>query len=129
MKNFLLPAFVVFLFACSAFAQKTVIVPAEPPQQSTMVKTAKGVLVFWNEPGNNFTFEIKGRKIGPLPGGQLRFQVDGQYLEIKTLEKAAFLKEINKSGLTDKELLDAYRQWETDYIGQTLGAKLNVETA
>jgi len=92
------------------------------------IKTGKGMVVVSNEPGNSFSIEIKGKKVGTLPGGPLRFQVDGKYLEIMLQDKAPFITAANKSGLTDIEILEWHRQWYSDQIEKTFGAKLNVES-
>ena len=91
-------------------------------------KTAKGMLVVSNEPGNYFSMEIRGKKIGELPGGPLRFSVDGKYLEIMTHEKAPFVAAANKKDLTELEILEWHRQWYSDQIEKTFGVKLQVES-
>jgi len=110
----------LILAASCAFAQES--------EQSGMIKTAKGVLVVWNEPGNYFTVEIKGNSI--IPAEQpLLFQVDGKFFQIRTAEKKAFLKNPNDKSLDDKTILAAHRDWEGDYISGMLRTKLKVDSA
>src|SRR5687767_16011998 len=117
MKSLLLLLTVAFI-GTSAFAQPAsvdgkkikVISAAEAPVYEN-IKTAKGIRVVSNDPGNYFSIEIPGKKIGMLPGAPLRFQVDGKYLEIMTHVKAPFVKAANKRGLTDLEILEWHRQW------------------
>ena len=134
MKTLLL--LIIFaLLGVFAFAQPAVVdgdkikvIAAVDAPVYEKIKTAKGLLVVSNEPGNFFSMEIRGKKIGSLPGAPLRFQVDGKYLEIMTHEKAPFVQAANKSDLTDLEILEWHRQWYSDQIEKTFGAKLQVES-
>jgi hypothetical protein len=135
MKTLLL-LFTFAFMGIGAFAQPAtvdskkikVIGPADVPIYEK-VKTEKGMRVISNEPGNYFSVELRGKHVSSLPGAPLRFQVDGKYLEIITHEKAPFVKAANKSGLTDLEILEWHRQWYSDQIEKTFGAKLQVESA
>lgn len=113
-----LAAGVILLFAAvSAFAQD---------EQSGMIKTADGVLVVWNEPGNYFTIEIKGQRIEPAERPMM-FAVDGKFFQVVTTEKAQFAKG-GKSD--DRSILEAHRQWEADYISEMLGGrKLDIKSS
>ena len=92
-----------------------------------MIKTAKGVLVVWNEPGNYYTIEIKGNRITPAQQPKL-FQVDGKFLQIQTSERKEFLKNPNDKTLDDKAILTAHRDWERDYVAGLLKSDLKVES-
>jgi hypothetical protein len=94
-------------------------------EQSGMIKTATGILIVWNEPGNYYTVEVRGEKIEPVPEHNLWFKVDGKFFQIVTLEKKQFVK---GSAADNKAILAAHREWETDYLSKTLGAKLQVES-
>ena len=90
-------------------------------EQSGMVKTANGILVVWNEPGNYYTIEIKGKSITPADQPKL-FRVDGKFFQIQTAEKKDFLKSGKSSD--DKSILAAHRDWERDYISGLLKREL-----
>jgi len=108
----------LLLSATVAFAQD---------EQSGMIKTAKGVLVVWNEPGDYFTIEIKGNKI--TPGQQsMFFEVDGKIFQIQTAEKKLFLKNPADKALDNKAILAAHRDWEWDYLAGVLKRELKVES-
>ena len=96
-------------------------------EDSGMIKTAKGILIVWNEPGNYFTIEIKSEKITPFEE-PMRFQVDGKFLQIVTTEKKSFLKNPNDKTLDDKAILAAHRDWERDYIAGVLKTELKVDS-
>ena len=115
MKNLFLASAGILLLALASFAQS--------PEKSGMIKTAHGVLVVWNEPGNYYTIEIKGDKI--QPGKQpLLFQVDGKFFQIQLVDKKAFLKDDKITD--DRSILGAHRDWEGDYISGVIGSKLNI---
>ena len=117
MKNLLILIAFVLLFAGSISAQE---------EQSGMIKSANGVLVVWNEPGNYFTIEIKGKDIKPSQQERL-FKVDGRFFQIQTVEKKAFLKLTDKS-LDDKAILAAHRDWEKEYISGVIKHELKVDS-
>jgi len=117
MKNLLTLIAFVLLFAGSISAQE---------EQSGMIKSANGVLVVWNEPGNYFTIEIKGKDIKPSQQERL-FKVDGRFFQIQTVEKKAFLKPTDKS-LDDKAILAAHRDWEKEYISGVIKHELKVDS-
>lgn len=117
----------VTLIACSiilAFSAATTLAQEE---QSGMIKTANGILVVWNEPGNYFTIEIMGKKIVPAEQPMM-FKVDGRFFQIQPAEKKAFLKNPNDKTLDDKTILAAHRDWEREYISGVLGRELKVES-
>ena len=118
MKKLMTLTALFILSAGSIFAQE---------EQSGMVKSANGILVVWNEPGNCFTIEIKGKNI--LPGKQqMMFQVDGRFFQIQTVEKKAFRKNLNEKTLDDKAILAAHRDWEREYISGVIKRELKVES-
>ena len=117
MKNLITLIAFVILSAVSISAQE---------EQSGMVKSANGILVVWNEPGNYFTIEIKGKDIKPSQQERL-FKVDGRFFQIQTVEKKAFLKPTDKS-LDDKAILAAHRDWEKEYISGVIKHELKVDS-
>ncbi|MEO6050262.1 MAG: hypothetical protein ABIP78_02885 [Pyrinomonadaceae bacterium] len=102
---------------------------AQGAEQSGMIKTANGILVVWNEPGNYYTIEIKGEKILPVEGHSLWFTVDGKFFQIVTAMKKEISVDLNKKDLDDKAILTAHRDWESDYISKTITAKIKVDSA
>lgn len=125
MKNAKIIAFaclILFIAALNLFAQDD--------EQSGMVKTKDGFLVVWNEPGNNFTIEIKGSEVRPASNEQgLLFFVDNKFLQIKTVAKKEFLKETADKNLDDKAVLTAHRDWETDYLNGVFQETLKVNSS
>lgn len=115
MKSVLFVFACVLLVALSSFAQTG--------EKSGMIKTARGVLAVWNEPGNYYTIEIKGDKIVPAKQ-PLLFQVDGKFFQIQVVDKKAFLKE--EKPVDDRSILAAHRDWEGDYISGVIGRKLDI---
>ena len=108
----------VLISATAAFGQE---------EESGMIKTAKGILVVWNEPGNYFTIEIKGTKITPMQQ-PMYFDVDGKFFQIQTAEKKQFLKNPSDKTLDNRPILAAHRDWERDYIAGVLKRELKVES-
>jgi hypothetical protein len=97
-----------------------VAIAAHAQEQSGLIKTEKGILVVWNEPGNYYTMEIKGERIEPTQR-PLWFKVDGKFFQIATVEK----KQFEKSGTADnRSVLTAHMAWEADYIGGLLKSKI-----
>ena len=96
-------------------------------EQSGMIKSAKGVFVVWNQPGNYYTVEIIGKTI--VPASQpLLFQVDGKFFQIQTVEKKVFLKDSSEKNLNDKAVLAAHRDWEGDYISKVIKKTLKIDS-
>lgn len=92
-----------------------------------MIKSANGVLVVWNEPGNYFTIEIKGKKIVPAEQPKL-FQVDGKFFQIQTTERKQFVKNAGDKTPDDKAILAAHRDWERDYAADLFKNDLKAES-
>ncbi len=114
----------VFILMLSVIA-----VSAQDGEQSGMIKSAKGVLVVWNEPGNYFTIEVVGNSI--KPAGEpppILFQVDGMFLQIQTTETEPFLKDSKIKNPDDKTILSAHRDWEANYSEGIFGSKVKVDS-
>jgi len=105
----------------------TVAAIGQSEEQGGMVKTADGILIVWNEPGNYFTIEIKGKQIVPAEQPMM-FQVDGKFLQVVTTAKKLFLKEPNSKSSDERAILTAHRDWERDYIAGVLKHELKVES-
>jgi hypothetical protein len=115
-----LAALIAFLLISTAlvFAQE---------EQSGIIRSADGFLIVWNEPGNNFTLEVKGNKLEP--GREtMMFRIDGKFFQVQTAGKKLFLKSPDDTKLDDKAVLAAHRDWERDYIADVLKRELKVES-
>jgi hypothetical protein len=117
MKNLLLAFASILLAALLSFAQA--------PEKSGMIKTANGILVVWNEPGNCYTVEIKGKRISPVNGSKnLYFEVDGRFLQINTPPISDFEKGTPFHPEFPETILRDHRTWELDYISKMVGRQL-----
>ena len=93
------------------------------------IKTNDGFVIVWNEPDIHLTLALKGKDVRPMgsPGtGSVAFNVDGVVFQLQTVAISEFLKNAKKQKLNDHEVLMAHRDWETQYLEQTAGTKLNV---
>lgn len=104
-------------------------VSAQTSEDSGMIKTATGVLVISNEPGNYYTMHITGKTINPVPDRPFWFMVDGKFFQIVTALKSDFLKMPADKDLDDKAILMAHQKWESDYIAETIKRKLKLNTS
>ena len=96
------------------------------------IKTDTGFLIVWNGPEIHFTLGLNGKDVRPMarPGtGSVAFNVDGVVFQLQTVAISEFLKDVKKQKLSDQAILMAHRDWETQYLEQTAGTKLNVTTA
>jgi len=102
---------------------------AQDDEQGGMLKTDKGILIVWNEPKNNYTLEIKGNEIRPIPDKRLMFLADGKFLQLMTVPKKDFLKKAQKQDLDDKAILTAHRDWEVQYLGGVFKETLKIDSS
>jgi hypothetical protein len=96
------------------------------------IKTETGYLIVWNQPEIHFSLEVKGKDVRPMnrpASGSVAFNVDGVVFQVQTVAISEFLKNAKKQKLTDQAILIAHRDWESQYLEQTVGTKLNVTTA
>jgi len=94
-----------------------------------IVRTANGVLVVWNEPGNNFTLEVKGKNFEPIQNKNVAFLLDGKFLQIVTALTSDFLTDAQRQQkLDDKGILTAHREWESKYLEGSIGDKLKLDS-
>jgi len=88
-----------------------------------ILQTAKGVLVVWNEPGNNFTLEAKGTNFEQITNANIAFHLDGKFLQVVTVSTTDVLADSKRQQkLDDNELLIAHQTWETKYLKDDAGA-------
>jgi hypothetical protein len=102
---------------------------AQNDEQGGILKTDNGILIVWNEPNNNYTIEIKGNDIRPVPDRPLLFFVDGKFLQMKTVAKKDFLKKAQMKDLDDKAILTAHRDWEVQYLGGVFKQTLKINSS
>ena len=96
------------------------------------IKTNDGFVIVWNQADIHFTLALKGKDVRPMgsPGtGSVAFNVDGVVFQLQTVAISEFLKNVKKQKLSDQAILIAHLDWETQYLEQTAGTKLNVTTA
>lgn len=107
----------------------TCVIPLSATAQEqdgrAVIKTADGFLIVSNEKGNYFTMELKGKEVQPLENPAY-FTVDGKFFQVISAEKKAVLDETGRKISNDREMLEAHRDWESDYISKTLGTKIKV---
>jgi hypothetical protein len=101
---------------------------AQNDEQGGILKTDNGILIVWNEPNNNYTIEIKGNDIRPVPDRPFLFFVDGKFLQMKTVAKKDFLKKAQMKDLDDKAILTAHRDWEAQYLGGVFKQTLKIDS-
>lgn len=70
----------------------TINLLAQDGERGGIIKTDKGILIIWNEPKNNYTLEIKGNEIKPIPDKRIMFLADGKFLQLMTVPKKTFSK-------------------------------------
>ena len=107
----------------------TINLLAQDGERGGIIKTDKGILIIWNEPKNNYTLEIKGNKIKPIPDKRIMFLADGKFLQLMTVPKKDFLKKAQKQDLDDKAILAAHRDWEAQYLGTVFKETLKVDSS
>lgn len=96
------------------------------------IKTETGYLIVWNQPDIHFTLGLKGKDVRPMnrpAAGSVAFNVDGVVFQVQTVAISEFLKNAKKQKLSEQAILIAHRDWESQYLEQTVGEKLNVTTS
>jgi hypothetical protein len=111
---------VLLLSAAAALAQGTA-------NGTTLIKTARGLLVVHNEQGLNFTLELNGKEVKPTDAPDYVFvQIDGRMTQVHTVGVDQFAPDTKDKKLNDWLVLEKYRDWEVDYIGNVMTTKLKV---
>ena len=120
LKSILVGFGSAFLLCAMALAQDV-----KPPLFA--VKSDHGAVIYHNEPGNKFAFEIPGKEIkgGLTPMNTFRFAVDGQIINIRF----AKVEDISGAKKTTNpvEILQAHQKWETDFQSKISGGNLPLE--
>jgi hypothetical protein len=111
-KFFVLLLFIIGLNAATVFSQAA-------------IKTENGYLFIKNGKDKSFTIEITGKEVTSVKSPNPTFLVDGRIVQILSVPLTNFT---NKK-MSDEELLEAHKIWETDYLGdEVFKKKLTVET-
>jgi hypothetical protein len=93
------------------------------------IKTADGFLFVWNRPDLYFTISIKGKVIEPLNDpDHVFFNVDGMVFQLQLASISEFAPDARMKKLDDKNILAAHRDWESKFVEDLLGKKLQVQT-
>jgi hypothetical protein len=88
-----------------------------------ILRTSTGVLVVWNEPGNNFTLDVKGSNFENIPNQDVAFLLDGKFLQVVSASTKDVLADSKRQQkLDDNEILIAHQTWETKYLKDDAGA-------
>ena len=94
-----------------------------------ILRTTTGVLVVWNEPGNNFTLEARGTNIENIPNQNVAFLLDRQFLQVVTASVNDILADSKRQQkLDDNEILIAHQAWETKYLKDDTGVKPKISS-
>ena len=97
--------------------------------RNAAIKTEKGYLLVWNEPGNCYTLEINGKNVRQESDEMLHFFVDQDFLQVVTVETKAFLGKGKRRKLDDRDILTAHRDWEGKYLEESNRSKLQFESS
>jgi hypothetical protein len=102
--------------------------PEQMPQRAGM-RTAEGALFIWNQPGNNFTLEIKGKDVRPNNSTKdVYFKADGIIIQIQCAAISQFIKSPRQPVRDPQTVLIAHRDWESQYVGSVFGQQPNVQS-
>ena len=113
----------IFLIAATAAGQSDDQSPVR-----AAVKTTDGVRFIWNQPGNNFTLDVKGRDVRPNNSTtDVYFKVDSIVFQIQSPAIAPFMHGSGAARPEDGAILTLHREWESQYLETILG-KLSVES-
>jgi hypothetical protein len=102
----------------------------EPDYRSGAIKTASGYMLVWNQPGNCYTIEIKGKNVKQTSQDQIFFAVDGKFIQIVTTAYDSFYKAEANKAADQKAILEAHRDWEIRFRENEngVGTKLEVQS-
>lgn len=98
-----------------------------------VTRSAGGMVLVWDWPGNQFTLEVKGKDVQAGLAdrhGRLFFEADDILLLVQPAIISDFVKRPDASGLGTPAILRAHMDWEAQYIeSEVLGKKLDVKAA
>jgi hypothetical protein len=120
---------VSFLFALTLFYPVAAVQDREQMSQRAGMRTAEGALFIWNQPGNNFTLEIKGKDVRPNNSTKdVYFKADGIIIQIQCAATSQFIKAPRQPLRDPETVLIAHRDWESQYVGSFFGHQPNVQS-
>jgi hypothetical protein len=95
------------------------------------IKTADGFVLVWNQSDIHFTLAVKGKDVRPLNSTEhVFFNVDGVAFQVQAVAISEFMKGSRKKKPDNRSILEAHRDWESQFIESSLlGKKLSVQTA
>lgn len=89
------------------------------------IKTNYGYLFISNTKEKSFTFEIRGKDVKPMTGGNNpMFTVDGKFFQVVIADTKNFVPDGKK--LNEMEILELHKIWESDYLSEVYGKKLEL---
>jgi hypothetical protein len=104
--------------------------PEAAAPERRAIKTADGALFVWNQLSNNFTLAIKGKDVRPNNSTEdVFFKADGIILQIQSPAISGFINGKPGTKLTEQAILQAHRDWESEYAGSILKTKLKVQSS
>jgi hypothetical protein len=96
---------------------------------TSLLKTDDGLLVVHNSEWSHFTMEIKAKSFRVARTEPNFFlEVDGCLIQVVTTKTSPFIQGAVGSKLTDREILERHRDWESEHINSLLGEKLKVRS-
>ena len=120
INRLLVAAMAIFLLSPLISAQQKII------YGRLSIKTDYGYLFISNTTEKSYTFEIRGKDIEEIKGGSHpTFVVDEKLLQIIQVDKKAFVSGNEK--LTEEEILEKHKVWESDYLSGEFGKKLDLK--
>lgn len=117
----------ITLMLCFAFTNLRAMTQDE--YESGAIKTSYGFLLVWNKPNNHYTLEIRGKNVRQISTQQVRFSVDGMFLQIVNAPTSNFIASVNRKTMDDKAILEAHRDWEVKFMEGDYKEKLKVESS
>ena len=85
-------------------------------------------MLVWNQPGSHFTLTIKGKDVQTESREYVLFKVDQMFFQVQAVAISKFMKETAKGKAEETAILMAHRDWESDYLQNTLKKKFTVQT-
>lgn len=92
------------------------------------IKAPDGYVLVWNQPGSHFTLTIKGKDVQTESREYVLFKVDQMFFQVQAVAIRKFMKETAKGKAEETAILMAHRDWESDYLQNTLKKKFTVQT-
>ena len=121
VKKHLISASVVLLCALTSMAQTD-----DSPQRAA-VRTPQGARFIWNQPGNNFTLDIRGNDVRPNNSTtDVYFKADGTVIQIQVAAIGQFVSASDRPD--NRKILIAHRDWEAQHAETILGNLTVTET-